>query len=348
MRDIIYAVMTDKKKGLPYSLLGLFLGVVSLFYGIAIEARKLLYKAGVFKAERAPIKVISVGNLTLGGTGKTPFVMNLTKILKKDIKKDAAILIRGYGWDEQAMLKASLPETPILVRPDRVDSAHKAVRLYGADAAILDDGFQYWELKRDLDIVLVDSRNPFGNGALFPRGVLREPKTALQRAQIAVLTKVDRKVMDTGPLKAELKAINPKLIFMEARHRPLYVYDMKTKKNADPGYLKEKKVILLSSIGDPKYFKETVKGLGANVVASLIFKDHHDYEKKDIDNIINACKDRKFDFILTTEKDAVKLSRLGLSIAHYCVMVLVVDMEIISGRESLIAGLNSLYIRKNP
>jgi tetraacyldisaccharide 4'-kinase len=346
MRDIIYAVMTDKKKGLLYSALALVLSIVSVFYGLAIEVRKLLYKTGIFKAEQAPIKVVSIGNLTLGGTGKTPFAINLAKMLSKDLKKDAAILIRGYGWDEQAMLKESLPDTPILVRPDRVDSAHKAVRLYGADVAILDDGFQYWELKRDLDIVLIDSRLPFGNGALFPRGVLRESKSAIKRAHMVVFTKVDKKVIDPGPLKEELKAINPKLMFMEARHRPLYIFDMKTRKNADPVYLKDKKVVLLSSIGDPKYFKETVKGLGANVVASLIFKDHHDYQKKDVDNIIKACTERKFDFILTTEKDAVKLARLGLSIANYCIMVLVVDMEIISGRENLIAGLNSLFIRK--
>jgi tetraacyldisaccharide 4'-kinase len=268
-------------------------------------------------------------------------------MLRKDIKKDASVLIRGYGWDEQAMLKASLPETPILVRPDRVDSAHKAVRLYGSNAAILDDGFQYWELKRDLDIVLIDSRNPFGNGSLFPRGVLRETKKALKRAHVIVFTKVDKRIVDLNALRTELKAINPGLIFMEARHRPLYVYEMKARKNADTGSLKDKKVVLLSSIGDPKYFKETVKALGANVVASLIFKDHHDYEKKDIDNIVKACATRQFDFILTTEKDAVKLARLGLSIGNYTVMVLVVDMEITSGRENLIARLNSLYIRKS-
>ena len=348
MRDLIYAIMTDRKIGAAYAPLKAILSIASFFYGIAIEIRKIFYKTGIFKAESAPIKVISVGNLTLGGTGKTPFVINLAKMLKKDIRKDPSVLIRGYGWDEQAMLKKNLPDTPILVRPDRVDSAHKAVRLYGSSAAVLDDGFQYWELKRDLDIVLVDSRIPFGNGSLFPRGVLREPKSSLKRAHVVVFTKVDKRIVDLNALRAELKAINPELIFMEARHRPLYVYDMKIKTNADTAFLKNKNVVLLSSIGDPKYFKETVKGLGANVAASLIFKDHHDYNKKDIDNIVKVCATRTFDFILTTEKDAVKLSRLGLSIANYTVMVLVVDMEITEGRENLIARLNSLYIRKSP
>jgi tetraacyldisaccharide 4'-kinase len=338
--------MTDRKNGALFAPLKAILWAVSLLYGAAIAIRALLYKAGIFKAHRAPVKVISVGNLTLGGTGKTPFVIHLAKILKKDIKRDTSVLIRGYGWDETAMLKNSLPETPILAREDRVDSAHKASRLYGCDTAVLDDGFQYWELKRDLEIVLVDSRNPFGNGALFPRGVLREPKSALRRADVIVFTKVDKKLADLNALRSELKSINPGLIFLEARHRPLYLYDMKLKKNQEIAFLKDKKVMLLSSIGDPKYFKEMVKGLGANIVAHLIFKDHHDYKKKDIDNIIKVCAERKFDFILTTEKDAVKLSRLGLSIASHTVMVIVVDMEITSGRESLVARLHSLYSRK--
>lgn len=346
MRDIIYAVMTDRKTGAAFAPLKLLLYIVSIVYGAAIIIRALLYKMGIFRAEAAPIKIISVGNLTLGGTGKTPFVINLIKVLKKDIRRDASVLIRGYGWDETAMLKQSLPETPILAREDRVDSAHKAMRLYGCDTAVLDDGFQYWELKRDLDIVLIDSRNPFGNGQLFPRGILREPKSAIKRAHVVVFTKVDKKIADLNALRAELKAINPGLVFIEARHRPLYTYELKTKKNQDTGYLKDKKVILLSSIGDPKYFKETAKGLGANVVAHLIFKDHHDYKKKDVDNITRLCKERKFDFILTTEKDAVKLGRLGLSIGNYPLMVLVVDMEITSGRENLIARLHSINSRK--
>ena len=345
MINFIYSLMTDKRKGILFAPLKFILYILSLVYAAGLSVRKILYRTGVFKSNRVPMKIISVGNLTLGGTGKTPFVMSLVKIAKEVIGREAAILTRGYGWDEQALLKNKLADIPILARENRVDSAHKAIRLYGCDTAILDDGFQYWELERDLDIVLIDSKNPFGNGRLFPRGILREPREAISRADIVVFTKIDQAGVDTTSLKEELKCENSRLIFLEARHKPSALYDMKSKKEEDIISLKGKRVLLLSAIGDPKYFKESVKALGASVVAHLRFQDHHDYKKKDIDNIVRVCDERKFDFILTTEKDAVKFSRLGLSISNYKVMVLAVEMDIVKGMEDLIARLHSLYTR---
>lgn len=346
MRELMLSLMTDKRNGPAFTPVKFLLYIISLIYGAGLVGRRLLYKFGVFKSEKVPLKIISVGNLTLGGTGKTPFVIRLAGILAEELDKKSSILIRGYGWDEQTMLKRKLADTPILVGENRARSAHKAIKLYGSDTAILDDGFQHWELERNLDIVLIDSRNPFGNGHLFPRGVLREPKEALRRASVVVFTKVDRSGPGLDKVKAELKKINDKLIFLEATHKPVHIYDLKARKERDLSFLKGKRVILLSSIGDPDHFAQTARSLGADIAEHIIFGDHHNYIEADATRIVRRCNERKFDFILTTEKDEVKLRRMSLSFANYPVMTLVIEMDIISGKELLVDRLHRLYSRQ--
>lgn len=337
--------MTDRRSGAIFVPAKFLLYLVSLAYGAGLIIRRLLYKFGIFKSEKVPLKIISVGNLTLGGTGKTPFVIWLVDLLEKELGKSSSVLIRGYGWDEQAMLKKKLPETPILVGEDRTRSAHKAIKLYGSDTAVLDDGFQHWELARNIDIVLLDSRNPFGNGSLFPRGILREPKEALKRASVVVFTKVDDASSDLGGIKDGLKKINGNLIFLEASHAPAYIYDLKARRERPVSFLSGKRVVLLSSIGDPGYFAEKARSLGAEIAEHIIFADHHNYSSSDAARITKKCDERKFDFILTTEKDEVKLRRMSLSFGSYQVMTLAVKMDVISGREMLVDRLRSLYSR---
>lgn len=339
--------MTDERRSPAYAPLKGLLYLASLLYGVGLFGRRLFYKFGIFKSERVPLKIISVGNLTLGGTGKTPFVIRLVRMLDEDLGKKTSVLIRGYGWDEQTMLKKKLTDTPILVGEDRARSAHKAIKLYGSDTAILDDGFQHWELSRNMDIVLIDSRKPFGNGHLFPRGVLREPMSAISRASVVVFTKIDRKSPGLEAVKEELRQINGDLIFLEALHKPAYIYDLKVRKELPVAFLKGKRVILLSSIGDPDYFNQTVAGLGADIAEHIIFPDHHNYAEGDAAGIIKRCNERKFDFILTTEKDEVKLRRMSLlSFGGYPVMTLGIEMEITSGKELLVDRLRSLYTRQ--
>lgn len=345
MVNFIYSLMVDKRNGAVYAPLKAVLYAVSLVYGLAIWVRAVLYKLRIFRAHHAPMKVISVGNLTLGGTGKTPFVIALAKIVEHEMRRNACVLIRGYGWDEQAMLKKNLADTPILVGENRVKAAHRAIKLYGSSVAILDDGFQYWELDRDLNIVLIDSRNPFGNGHLFPRGILRETKAALRRADIVVFTKTNKLGINLSALKDDVRKINKNVAFLEAIHEPHHLYDVKTRKFYELGYMKGKRVVLVSSIGDPVYFEQTVKDLGADVCEHIAFPDHHDYRRKDIDRITKRCDERKFDFIVTTDKDVVKFQRLGLWVSGYPLVVMAVELEIISGRENLNAGLHSLLSR---
>ena len=344
MRNFIYSLMTDKKNGIFYSLLKFKLYALSLIYGFAVSVRKVLYKFGMFRTRKAPLKVISVGNITLGGTGKTPFTVALGHILESELKKNVCVLIRGYGWDEQAMLKNKLTDIPVLVGEDRARSALKALKFYGSDTVILDDGFQHWELARDLDIVLIDSGNPFGNLNLFPRGILREPKSSLERADIIVFTKADRKNISLGKLKNEIAQLNKNALFLEAVHKPEHFYENKTRQVFDLSYIKGRRVILLSSIGDPEYLEETVGGLGADIAEHIKFPDHHNYRKGDIEYILRRCGERNFDFVITTEKDIVKLNRLGLYLRSYSVFVIVITLDIISGKELLVDRLNRLYI----
>jgi len=344
MKNFVYSLMTDRRKGVMFMPFKLVLYLLSLVYGLAIYCRKLLYRFKIFRSQRVPIKIISVGNLTLGGTGKTPFVIKLAEILEHELRKETAVLIRGYGWDEQAMLKKKLPDVPILVGEDRARLSHKAIRLYGTRIAILDDGFQYWELERNLNIVLVDSRSPFGNGHLFPRGVLREPVSALGRADVVVFTKTNKKAADLEMLKADIKKIKAAIVFLEAAHKPKELYDHKARKAFPLSFLAGRNAVLLSSIGDPVYFEETARDLGARVVDHIAFSDHHNYRASDAERIKKRCGAKALDLILTTEKDAVKLARMSISFGDYSMMTLSIEMDITSGKELLIDRLHSLHI----
>ena len=337
--------MMDKRSGWVFEILKAVLWIASVLYGAGIVVRAILYKFKIFETHSVPMKVISVGNITLGGTGKTPFVVELVRIFREEFRKEPAVLIRGYGWDESAMLKIKLKDTPILVGEQRTKSALRAIKLYASDTAILDDGFQHWELGRDLDIVLIDSHKPFGNGCLFPRGVLREGKNSLKRADIVVLTKIDSGSVDTGQLKSEIRKIRGDIEILEAVHRPRHFYDTKQRKDLELSKVSGKRVVLLSSIGDPGYFEDTIKGLGAIVVEHIAFGDHHNYGESDRTRIIKRCSERAFDFIVTTEKDAVKLARMSITFSDHTVLVLVITTDIIKGREALIGRLHSLYNR---
>jgi tetraacyldisaccharide 4'-kinase len=343
MKQFFLSLMTDTRRGPAVAPLKAVLYLASLVYGLAIIARRILYSLRIFRRETVPMRIVSVGNISLGGTGKTPFVIALVGIVRSELRREPCVLIRGYGWDETALLKRSLTDTPILAAEDRVKQAHRAIKLYGSTMGILDDGFQYWELERDLDIVLVDSRSPFGNGMLFPRGLLRESPSALRRADVIVFTKTDKKGPGFELVKDDIRRINDKAVLLEARHRPKHLYDPKARREYGLEAMRGKRVMLLSSIGDPGYFQQTVEGLDANVVEHIEFGDHHDYSVQDADRISKRLEERSFEYIITTEKDAVKLARKSIYFGKHTLLILAVEMEITAGKEHLIARLHSLY-----
>jgi tetraacyldisaccharide 4'-kinase len=342
MREYIHSIMLDRNRSFAARPIKVFLLLASGVYLLLFHIRLILYTRRLFRQRRVPAKVISVGNLTLGGTGKTPFTAMLAVLVKDRFSRSPAVLIRGYGWDEQAMLKGCLKDIPVLVGPDRVKNSREAIEKFGADTIILDDGFQHWRLARDLDILLIDTRNPFGNGMLFPRGILREPVSSVRRADVVVFTKTDRPKVDINGMVARLKSIKKDLVFLEAEHRAACLWDLKTREPFPLERMRQARAYLVSSIGDPDYFEWTVTCLGAKAVGHARYPDHHTYLGSDAARISKEAQGS--DLIVTTEKDAVKFSSSHLiSDIQQPVFVLGIRMAITKGEEQLLARLDSLY-----
>ncbi|MDD5561071.1 MAG: tetraacyldisaccharide 4'-kinase [Candidatus Omnitrophica bacterium] len=316
-RDYLYDLVTCKAKGPLAALLRGLLFLFSLLYGLAV-----VILAGFYKLRPAHVscKVISVGNITLGGTGKTALVEYLAaKLSRKGIK--VAVLTRGYKrnvklpgmqgmGDEPQMLQKKLPQVPVVVDKDRLRAAGQAIKDYAADALILDDGMQQWRIFKDLEFITIDAGNPFGNYRLLPAGFLRQPLGALRHSEIFVLTQVNPG-QDTTALTERLKQINPRALIAESRHKPEGF-----SKLGSPGEIlsvdsfKGVSAVVFSGIGSPQAFEDTVRWLGIGVARALRFADHHDYTETDLEGIIGCAKKMCLDTIITTEKDAVKIARL--------------------------------------
>ncbi len=333
MLSYIYNLATDRHKGLVAGVVKSFLYFLSLIYGLGV--RVLIFICHL-KPYRLNCKVISVGNITLGGTGKTSLVSLIAQYLKQKGHK-VAILSRGYkrigfrfsvfGFrpntehrtpntetmgDEPYMLKMNLGDVPVVVDTDRIRAAKLAIRDYGVDTVILDDGLQQWRIKKDLEIVTIDATCPFGNLRLIPRGILREPLSSLKRADAFVLTKTNLNP-DNQDIKDFLSLINPQSLIVESTHSPLGFCRLdKPAELLDINILQGKMVTLFSAIGDPDSFEGIIRSLGIKIGLLFRFRDHHNYSQEDLDNIILKSKDRNIDTLVTTEKDAARLYQLPI------------------------------------
>ncbi|MFA5389548.1 MAG: tetraacyldisaccharide 4'-kinase [Candidatus Omnitrophota bacterium] len=312
----------------------------SFIYFFIVSLRNIFYRLGILRRYKINAKVISVGNITWGGTGKTPVTAFIAGALAGKNQK-ASILIRGYGNDESELLPKLTLNTPVLVGKDRVALGRYAVEHHLSDTVILDDGFQYRRLARDLDIVCVDAVRPFGNGWAIPAGSLREGLYSLKRADIFLITKADLVSADKlGRLEKKLKKINPKAVIAKAIHRPLYLYKLSNEEKVNIGQLQNGKAALVSAIGSPGCFERTILRLGLKVGKHFIFRDHHGYTEGDIAGIGDYCGKNQIDKIITTEKDAVKLKRLAVSDQW---LVLKVRLEIIENEEGFYNRLFGIY-----
>ncbi|MBI3831095.1 MAG: tetraacyldisaccharide 4'-kinase [Planctomycetes bacterium] len=288
-------------------------------YWLAVALRRFAYRVGLKETRRAPMPVISVGNITAGGTGKTPFAAYLAKgLIARRFAKRPAILMRGYGAakpgepnDEALELTRALGNSaPVICNPNRYDGAMKAKEL-GCDVAILDDGFQHWQLARDLDIVLIDATDPLGGGHLLPWGRLREGPGALKRADMAVVARAahaESTIDDIG-ITAHLKSA-PFLV----RHEPKALRGLfSSEKDPALEQLKGRNVLAACAIGNPGAFASTLRTLQANVVAQLGFSDHHLFTQLNLGELAAAAKKFGAEWIIVTEKDAVKLEKFALA-----------------------------------
>jgi tetraacyldisaccharide 4'-kinase len=319
----------------------------------ASALRGALYDAGVLAAARVAAPVISVGNLAVGGAGKTPVALAVARRLERR-GRTVAILSRGYGGetpgarvvsdgtrvllgareagDEPALLARRLPGARVLCGPRRAEIAGIAIERLGADALVLDDGFQHRALARDLDVVVVDASNPAGNGRLLPRGPNREPWSALRRAGLVWLTRVDAApAQRLAWLRAE--AINATgYAPVESRHAPSDVLDGRLATSLGAGALRGQRALLLCALARPEGFRRTVASLGAEVVAERAFRDHHRFSSAELAEALEAARAAGA-VVATTEKDAVRLPEDVA--ADPLLRVVRIDAEVLAGAAAL-------------
>lgn len=364
----ILAVVSGRLRGWLPNLLRFVLKLLSRLYSFIMNVRLALYEHRLLRSKTLGCQVISIGNLTVGGTGKTPVVEVFARALQKNGRK-VAILSRGYmkaedpfperlknllsfqtpqqqpprvvsngerllldsemGGDEPYMLASNLPNVCVIVDKDRVKSGRYAIQKLGCDTLILDDGFQYLRLKHRVDIVLVDRTNPFDNGYVLPRGLLRESIRHLSRATFIFITKSPGD--GSAELRQQIRALNDKAEIAECRHTPRHFQDVFTGERKPLDFLRGRKVATLSGIAAPRGFEETIERLGGDLVHRKRFADHHRYTQQEILDMINASRDQGATAIVTTEKDAVRFPLIERrDIPLYFLRV---EIELLSGEE---------------
>ena len=335
LRDLI----TNPKASLPVVCLRQVFRLASLPYWFAISTRNLAYQLGWKRSFRSRLKVISVGNLSVGGTGKTPTVAWLAQWLRGcDLR--VAILSRGYGQldsgqnDEALELELQLPDVPHLQHWDRVASAQLADEELDMQVLLLDDGFQHRRLARDLDIVLIDASESRLALRLLPGGLLREPFSSLRRAQVVIFTRCDQAT--TGAINALSQRVlrhNPQIEIAHASHRPARL-DVYPSDSVSLEELKGKRALAFCAIGSPGSFFATLTSLGITLVEQRTWPDHHAYSADDVQQLVAWTeRTRDIEWVLCTRKDWVKL-QMG-KIGRVRLGALVVELEITEGEENL-------------
>ena len=342
--------------------------MLSWLYRVGVRGRLWWFETRLGDVHSLGCLVVSVGNLTVGGTGKTPVVELFARELTRRGRK-VAVLSRGYksqpapfpqdfldrfkslekrhpprvvsdgrsllldserAGDEPFMLASNLHDVLVLVDRDRVKSGLYAIRKFGCDTLLLDDGLQFLRLKERLDIVLIDSEAPFANRHLLPRGLLREPPEQLRRAHIIFITKCDGR--DLSELRAEMRRYNRHAEFVECAHRPRHLEEIFTHERKPLEELKDLRVGTISGIARPESFEDGLKKLGVELIYSRRYADHHRFSEGEIAKMFERAKARGARAVITTEKDSVRFPRLGKR--PLPVYFLRVEIEIIRGHEA--------------
>ena len=334
-RRVVHAAM----QGLPvpfWAEMGMWpLWLASQGYRAAASAHRTSYEWGLLRRRQLPCPVVSIGNLTVGGTGKTPLTEWTAQWLHSQGWR-VVVLSRGYGgspgqrpkvastgegpltgWrtvgDEAHLLASRLSGVPVVVGRNRYTSGAFACEKFGAQVLVLDDGFQHHALYRDSDIVLIDATRPFGHGALLPRGTLREPLHALRRAQVIVLTRVETAGDSVSALSQRIRCY--------ARQQPIYhmavspgsLYRHDTGCSVDLSWLNLRRVVAFAGLGNPEAFAATLARCAARVAAFMAFPDHHPYTSADWQVICDTARREGAEAVVTTEKDAVRLESTWLA-----------------------------------
>jgi tetraacyldisaccharide 4'-kinase len=342
-------VVLDRRRGKRAAVLRFVLVLLSHVYRALVELRLWLYRNRILRERNLGCLVVSIGNLTVGGTGKTPVVEKFARSLQDGGRK-VAILSRGYksvkpplseriaarlagrqaeidpprvvsdgrrllldsktAGDEPYMLASNLKDVIVITDKDRVKSGLHAIRKFNVDTLILDDGLQYLRLRHRLDIVLVDRYAPFGNEFLLPRGTLREPPRNLKRATYIFITKCTGQPGENDALKERIRQYNRTAEIIECTHQPQYLENVETREQLPLEALRGAEIGAISGIAVPESFEGGLERLGARIRVTRRFTDHHRYTEQEIITFINECRDANVEMIVTTEKDSVRFPRL--------------------------------------
>ncbi|MBN2593955.1 MAG: tetraacyldisaccharide 4'-kinase [Sedimentisphaerales bacterium] len=340
-------LISGQSSSISASILRFLLGIAAIGYSFVVRLRDFLYSKRLLKMHNVDASILCVGNITTGGTGKTPLVAWLCNLISQNYK--CAILTRGYKAksqeskdfkDEIAILAESCPGAEVIVNPDRVAGAAEAIDKYTADVLIMDDGFQHRRLARDLDIIAIDATQPFGYGKVLPAGLLREPVSSLKRAGAIVITRCDQVTdAELDKLETKLRAIKSDMVIAKSVHAPVYAKS-KDDKEISIEQLKGKKVFAFCGIGNPDAFLNTIKSLGAKPAGSAVFDDHHHYTSTCLTEITERAKELGADLILTTQKDWTKVSSKlesgnSASQPHPPFACLAIEIKFIAGHDKL-------------
>lgn len=332
--------------------------IFSPAYSLVMLLRAFLYRKNILlKSHRLPVPVISIGNLTLGGTGKTPMVRYVTRLLLNRSLRPA-IVSRGYGGkatgtvnivsdgvrillppdmagDEPFMLAEALPGVPVLTGPERVRVARHAIQEFGVNRIVMDDGFQHLAVSRDLDLVLFSARTLLGNGRVFPGGPLREPLSALERAHCFVITGVDngnRSMVDDFQRRLQ-GAFLGKPVFA-GEYLPTGIWHSRQGKTCTLAEARELPMFAFAGIANPDSFRQTLRQEGFSLVGFKEFKDHHGYTAQDVAALVAAAQAHGAQALIATEKDFVKLRPF---FAEFPILALTIELRMDQGFDLFMA-----------
>lgn len=360
--DVVY----DRRRGHLARATGLVLGGCSHLFATIVRVREYAYRIRLLRNRPLGCLVVVVGNLTVGGTGKTPVVEKFARSLREQ-GRNVAILSRGYksrrdplavrAWralthraapppkivsdgqqvllgpeeagDEPYMLARNLPGVRVLVDKDRVKAGEYAIRHFGVDTLLLDDGLQYMALKGSLNLVLVDRTNPFGNRRVLPRGLLREPVDHLRRASYVFLTKSDGSPSDD--LRREIHRHHPGVEIVECAHQPTHLQSLDGRETQPLEVLAGARAAAFSGIAVPESFENFLREHGASLPLTRRFLDHHWFSQDELDTLDQQAREAGADFLVTTEKDAVRLP--GAAQFRLPVYYLRLEIDILSGAQ---------------
>lgn len=331
--DFFQTAVDEENQSFFLTLVRFVLLLTSIGYGIALGFRRLAYRSGLIRRRSLPCRVISVGNMTLGGTGKTEITLAIAQKLKD---QKAALVSRGYGRqspvpvqvvsgsdfpplnypmasDESVLMARRLPGVPIICSVNRFEGGMSAIHQFGSEWIVLDDAYQHLSLSRDLNVLVLDATNPFGNRRLFPRGILREPIASMRRAQVVVINKVSgAKPEFIAQIERQVRSwCDDSVTILRCDYEFDAVIPCDGSEPGPVDTLKEGKWLAFSGLGNNRFFETMLQNFGVRISEFCTFPDHYPYDAADLENILDKAKLRGADRIVTTEKDLIRLGPLS-------------------------------------